>query len=114
MKRPRYVLIFKAIIETRDSAAVTRLLASVPDTARLRTLVRSQFAETLYDPETRRDYWIGGDRQHILCLMITGVEVDEVTRIRTLFEQPDRHSFNLQDLASHAAFVTGGAVHVVD
>jgi hypothetical protein len=114
MKRPRNILIFKAMIETRDSAAVTRLLASVPDMARLRTLVRSPFAETLYDPKTRRDYWIGGDGQHILCLMITGIGIDEVPRIRALFEQPDRHSFSLHDLASHAALVTGGAVHVVD
>ena len=114
MRKPRTILIFNAIVETRDSAAVARLLASVPDTTRLRTLVRSRFAETLYDPETRRDYWIGGDGQHVLCLMITGIGIDEVPRIRALFDQPDRHSFNLHDLASHAAIVTGGTVHVVN
>ena len=114
MKRPRNILIFKAMIEASDSAAVTRLLASLPDPARLKTLVRSRFAETLYDSKARRDYWIGGDGQHIVCLMITGIGIDEVPRIRALFDQPGRHSFNLHDLASHAALVTGGAVHIVN
>jgi hypothetical protein len=101
------------VVETNDSAAVARLLDLVPDSAKLHSLIQKRFAEIRYDPDTRREYWIGGDDQHIVCFMITGIGVDEVPKIRALFDQPGRPSFNTQDLVSLAAQVTGGAVHLM-
>jgi hypothetical protein len=113
MSRSRNILIFRAVVETNDSAAVARLLDLVPDSAKLHPPIQKRFAEIRYDPETRREYWIGGDDEHIVCVMITGIGVDEVPKIRALFDRPGRHSFNTQDLVSHAAHVTGGAVHLM-
>ena len=113
MNNRRNILIFKSVVDVSDNAAVTRLLDIVPESAKLRSLVKSRFAETVYDPKARRDYWIGGDDAHIACLMITGIGVDEVSKIRALFERPGI-SFNLQELIAHAALITGGFVHLMN
>jgi hypothetical protein len=114
MTKRRNILIFKGVAAATDSAAVSRLLAHIPDAGKLYSLIRTRFTETRYDPRTQRDYWIGGDDEYVVCLMITGVAGDEVTRIRGLFDQPGRESIDLQDLVSHTAHVTGGAVHLMN
>jgi hypothetical protein len=113
MTRRRNTLIFRTVVDTNDSAAVGQLLQLVPDSAKLEPLIRSRFAETRYDPQTRREFWIGGNARHIICLMITGIGIDEVSRIRSLFGA-GRESINLADVVSHAADVTGGAVHLMN
>ena len=113
MKKRRKTLIFKTVVKVRDRAAVAHLLDLVPDSAKLRPLVRSRFAETRYDPQTKRDYWIGGDDKHVICFMITGIESDEVSKIRSLSQKPGRRSVGIEDVVSHAAHVTGGAVHLM-
>ena len=114
MNKRRNTLIFKTVVKVRDSAAVAHFLDLVPDSAKLRPLVRSRFTETQYDPKTKRDYWIGGDDKHLICFMITGIESDEVSRIRTLSQQPGRRSVSIDEIISHAANVTGGAVHLMN
>jgi hypothetical protein len=114
MDKRRNILIFKAVVDVGDSGAVARLLAAIPESAKLEPLIKSRFAETLYDPKTQRDYWIGGDDKHIACLMITGIGMEEVQRIRALFDTPGQNFFDIQELVSHAARVTGGAVHFLN
>jgi hypothetical protein len=114
MTKRRNILIFKGVAAANDSAAVSRLLDPIPDSQRILSLIRTRFTETRYDPITQRDFWIGGDDEYVVCLMITGVGMDEVRRIRGLFEEPGREALDLQDLVSHTAHVTGGAVHLMN
>jgi hypothetical protein len=93
------------VVDTSDSAAVGQLLQLVPDSAKLQPLIRSRFAETRYDPQTRREFWIGGNARYIICLMITGIGVDEVGRIRSLFGN-GRQSINPRMSLTYAADVT--------
>src|SRR5215475_10147961 len=73
MSKHRTTLIFKTVVDAGDSAAISRLLELIPDSAKLYPRIRSRFTETCYDPETRREFWIGGDDRHIICFMITGI-----------------------------------------
>jgi len=114
MTKRRNTLIFKTVVETAESEAVGRLLELIPDSEKLQPLIRSRFAETCYDPETRREYWIGGDDKYIICLMITGIGMDEVGKMRALFKESSRQALNLDAVLSHAANVTGGVVHLMN
>ena len=113
MTKRRNILIFKGVAAADDGDAVSRLLDPIPDSERLHSLIRTRFTETRYDPRTQRDYWIGGDDEFVVCLMITGVGIDEVMKIRGLFEE-GREALDLQDLVSHTAHVTGGSVHLMN
>jgi len=114
MSKHRTTLIFKTVVDAGDSAAISRLLELIPDSAKLYPRIRSRFTETCYDPETRREFWIGGDDRHIICFMITGIGSDEVSKIRSVFQDAGRGSINLEDIVTHAAGVTGGAVHLMN
>ena len=112
MNGPRNVLIFKSVVDTDNGVAIDRLMALIPNPAELRPLVRKRFAKAIYDHRTKRDYWIAGDGNHLVCLMITGIGLEEVAQIRTLLA-PDGRPLNLHEIASLAAQVTGGAAHLI-
>jgi hypothetical protein len=113
MNGRRNVLIFKTVVETRNGAHIARLMNLIPGSADLQPLIRKRFARTVYDPKTKRDYWIAGNDDHVACLMITGIGSEEVPKIRALLERPGECSFDLKDLASLAARITGGTTHVM-
>ena len=113
MNGPRNVLIFKCVVDTKNGAAIDRLIALIPDPAELRPLVRTRFTKTIYDHKTKRDYWIAGDGNRLVCLMITGIGLEEVPQIRAMLEAPDERPLNLQEIASLAAQVTGGRAHLI-
>jgi len=113
MNGRRNVLIFKAVVETSNGADVARLLNPIPGSAELQPLIRKRFARTVYDPKTKRDYWIAGNDDHVACVMITGIGFEEVPQIRALLEQPGECSFDLKALVSLAARITGGRAHLI-
>jgi hypothetical protein len=113
MNRPRNVLIFKAVVETGDNAAVARLMNLIPGSAELHALIRTRFARTIYDAHTKRDYWIAGDDGHLACVMITGIGSEEVPQIRALLAPERERQLDLEDVVSHAARVTGGMAHLI-
>jgi len=112
MNGPRNVLIFKSVVDINNGVAIDRLIALIPNPAELQPLVRKRFAKTIYDHRTKRDYWIAGDGNHLVCLMITGIGLEEVPQIRTLLA-PDGRPLNLHEIASLAAQVTGGMAHLI-
>ena len=85
----------------------------VPGSAELQPLIRKRFTRTIYDPKTKRDYWITGNDDHLACLMITGIGFEEVPKIRALLAQPRERSLDLKDLVSLAARVTGSTAHLM-
>ena len=107
------MLIFKCVVDTKNGAAIDRLIALIPDPAELRPLVRTRFTKTIYDHKTKRDYWIAGDGNRLVCLMITGIGLEEVPQIRALLEVADERPLNLEEIASLAAQVTGGMAHLI-
>ncbi len=113
MNGRRNVLIFKTVVNTRNGADVARLLKLIPGSAELQPLVRKSFAKTVYDPKTKRDYWIAGNDVLIACLMITGIAFDEAPKIRALIDRPGEFTFDLAALVSLAARVTGGSAHLI-
>ena len=113
MNGRRKVLIFKAVVDTRNSPAVARLMNQIPGSADLHPLIRTRFARTIYDPKTKRDYWIAGNDDHVACVMITGIGVEEVPKIRALLDSPGEGSLDLKELVSLAARVTGGTAHLI-
>jgi hypothetical protein len=112
MNRPRSILIFKSVVETGNSVALARLMNLIPGSSELHPLVRTKFARTIYDAQTKRDYWIAGDDDHIACLMITGIGDEEVPKIRAVLDPDGRH-LELEDVVSAAARVTGGSAHLI-
>jgi hypothetical protein len=107
----RNVLIFKSVVETRNSAAVSRLVDLLPDSAKLD--LQKGFEGTIYDYKTKRDYWIACNDHHVMCLMITGIRVDEVSKIRAVLDQPGESSLDIDGLVSQAERVTGGKAHLM-
>ena len=113
MSRPRNVLIFKAVVETGDRMAIERLMSLIPSSTELHPLIRTRFTRAIYDPQTRRDYWIAGNDDHVACVMITGIACEEVTKIRALIDPRSDRYFDLEDLVALAARVTGGMAHLI-
>jgi hypothetical protein len=113
MNGRRNVLIFTSVVDTNNGVAIDRLIALIPNPAELQPLVRKRFAKAIYDHRTKRDYWIAGDGNHVVCLMITGIGLEEVPQIRTLLAAPDGRPLNLHEIATLAAQVTGGTAHLI-
>lgn len=113
MKRSRNVLIFKSVVEAGDRTALARLMNLIPGSAELHPLIRTRFARTIYDPQTKRDYWIAGDDDYVACVMITGIGGEEVPKIRAVLDPDGGRHLELEDVVSVAARVTGGMAHLI-
>jgi hypothetical protein len=78
--------ISSALAAVADSRALTRLLDDVPESEEIRTQIRRPFLSRRWQQSMQRSFWIESDGNTVLCLTLTGLDVDEMVAIWVAFD----------------------------
>ena len=69
-----------------DTAAVRRLLYEVPEAERIAAQLARPFFTRRWQQSAKRSFWIESDGTSVLCLTLTGLEVDEIVAVWVCFD----------------------------
>ena len=108
------IFIHRALAKATDAAAVTRLLQPVPTSSDIRLRVGTKFTEVIYDRETRRNYWIGGDDTHVLCITISGLSRDLANRLVEAFNAPGERSLSPGYIADLISKMSDAKINILN
>ncbi len=75
-----------------DSRALTRLLDEVPDSEEFRTELSKPYFTRRWQQAAKRSFWITSDGTTVLCLTLTGLDVDEMVAVWVGFDEYRRRS----------------------
>ncbi len=75
-----------------DSAALTRLLDDVPEAEDFRAELSKPYLTRRWQHSVQRSYWITSDGTTVLCLTVTGLEIDEVVALWLSFDARRRRA----------------------
>jgi len=78
--------ISSARAEVADARALNRLLDEVPDAEQIRTQLFEPFFTRRWQQSMQRSFWITSDGNTAVCLMLTGLDVDEMVALWIAFD----------------------------
>ncbi|MGH9646693.1 MAG: hypothetical protein ACRD4E_07755 [Bryobacteraceae bacterium] len=69
-----------------DVAALSRLLSEVPEAQDIRPQLCKPFFARRWQQVAQRSFWIGSDGHTVVCLTLTGLDLDEMVAIWVAFD----------------------------
>ena len=73
-----------------DTAAVIRLLEDVPDAEEIRAELNQTYFTRRWQSSTQRSFWIASDGTTAICLVLVGLDLDEVIAVWLSFDERRR------------------------
>jgi hypothetical protein len=78
--------IYSARAQVTDSRALSHLLDEVPEAEEIRAQLCKPFFARRWQQSMKRSFWITSDGNTVVCLTLTGLDVDEMVAIWVAFD----------------------------
>ena len=82
-----------------DAAAVSRALEPVPLADEVRMQLGSMFFGQIYEPESRRDIWVGSDGDVLGVVVVAGISAGDAKKVRDEFGK-ESHILDAETVAA--------------